>query len=124
VAGADPAATDAFDNAWDIRALLAGSIEAYFFHGGEPGYAIGDDKLWHDFRAAELPKEWALEVLAENGREVTMTWTLPTGDVDCGGNQFILTDLDGVIPDTDLCGVSSINYLGDGILRRFVLEVN
>jgi len=124
VAGTDSTATDAFDNSWDIRALLAGPIRAYFFHEGESGYDTGNDQLWYDIRAVDLPQEWSIKIFAENGREVTLEWDLPRGDADCGTNQFILTDEDGLISDTDLCVNPPITYQGDGLIRSFVLRVS
>lgn len=124
VAGSEPTATNTFDNAWDIRAFLAGPVEAYFTHEGEVGYAVGSQALWQDIREAVLPAEWEIEVVAEAGRTVTLSWTLPTAGVNCGSHQFSLWDLDGQLGETDLCTTESLTYVSDGQLRHFVLKVS
>ena len=124
VAGERETATDAFDNASDIRAFLAGPVQAYFVHTGDTGYDQNSEQLWQDLRAVNRPEEWKIEVMAESGRTVTLSWTLPTGEVSCATNQFSLMDSDGQLGQTNLCTTESLTYVGDGQLRHFVLKVS
>jgi hypothetical protein len=124
VAGQEETASDDFDNAWDVRAFLAGPVKAFFTHEGESGYDAGTETLWQDIRSKDLPKEWTVEVVAEAGRPVKVTWVLPDAEVSCGANYFELQDFDGDLGLTDLCASDSLVYEGDGQPRRFVLRVS
>ena len=124
VAGTDATATDGFDNTRDIRAFLAGPIQAYFVHTGETGYDITSQELWHDIRQAELPLQWSIEVIAASGREVILEWDLPEGEVSCATHQFILEDSDGQLGNTDMCAVPTLTFVGDGLMRYFMLNVS
>ena len=84
VAVRNSAATDKFDSSFDIRAFLAGPLQAYFAHIGDSGYDAHSQELWQDHRSKELPQEWPIEVWAESGRIVTVTWSVPEeGEVSC-----------------------------------------
>lgn len=124
VAGMDEAGSDGFDPLLDIRAFLAGPVEAFFAHAGDPGYDLNSDQLWQDIRAGGFPKQWAIDVVAAAGRTVTVSWVLPTGEVSCESNQFVIEDSDGQLPQTDLCAAGSMNYVGDGLVRHFVVRVS
>ncbi len=126
VAGTGESATDGFDNALDIRALLYGDapVQAYFAHAGDAGYDINSQQLWQDVRPLNLPLEWRIEVIAGSGRTVTFSWAPPAGGASCATNQFVLWDADGQLPLTDLCATGPLTYAGDGQTRRFVLRVS
>ena len=123
VVGAAPEATDEFDNAYDARAFLAGPVQAYFAHAGDSGYP-DSQQLWHDIRAGGLPQEWAVEVLADPGRTVTLFWTAPVGEAGCGTYRVSLQGADGSLGQSDLCAAGSLTYEGDGQIRHFVVRVS
>lgn len=123
-AGQNADATDAFDNGQDVRALLAGSVQAYFDHTADADYDPYSKQIWYDIRDLGLPQSWEVVVHAGNGVPVTLSWTLPAGEVSCATNQFILQDADGQLPQTDLCATGSLSYVGDGQARHFVLRVS
>lgn len=123
-AGQNADATDAFDNGHDVRALLAGSVQAYFDHAADANYDRYSKQIWYDIRNPELPQSWEVVVHAGNGVPVTLSWTLPAGEVSCATNRFILQDADGQLPQTDLCATGSFTYTGDGQIRHFVLTVS
>ena len=124
VAGQAPSASNEFDNGFDVRALLAGPVIAYFPHAGDMGYGLGSTDLWQDIRTDEIPAEWRVEVIAESGRVVTIRWTQPEGDISCESHDFTLEDTDGDIERTDLCESESLTYVGDGLPRHFILRVS
>ena len=122
--GQDANATASFDNGHDVRALLSGTLQAYFDHTADGNYNPYSKQIWYDIRDLGLPQSWELTVQAGNGAQVTLSWTLPAGGVSCATNRFILRDADGQLPQTDLCGTGSFTYTGDGQSRRFVLTVS
>jgi hypothetical protein len=124
VAGQDENATDGFDNGFDLRALLTESLEAYFDHTGDMNYDPQSMQIWNDVRAMGLPQDWNIVVKAGRGAAVTLKWILPSGNVDCATNQFILVDSDGAGAQTDMCSTGSLAYTGDGQMRHFVLRVS
>jgi len=124
VAGQDLQATDGFDNSFDVRALLIGSVGAYFDHTADMNYDVQSMKIWSDVRAEGLPRDWEFVVTAGNVAPVTMKWTLPTGEFSCTTHQFFLTDTDGAGAPTDMCAVESFAYTADGQVRHFVLKVS
>lgn len=124
VAGEEDTATEGYDHPWDVRALLAGPVKAYFSHAGEAGYGLDSQTLWQDIRKNTLPAQWVVEVNAESGRAVTVRWTLPQGEVNCDTHGFTLEDFDGTLGQTNLCAEESLTYLGDGVVRRLVLKVS
>jgi hypothetical protein len=124
VAGVEETATEEFDNAWDVRALLIGPVQAYFSHAGDTGYGLDSQSLWQDIRVNNVPAEWVVEVDSENGRPVTVRWTTPQGEVSCDTNHFTLEDFDGSLGLTDLCATDSLNFTGDGVTRRLILKVS
>ena len=124
VAGEDAGATDLFDNGRDVRALLAGSLEAYFDHSADANYGSYSKQIWRDIRAPGLPKTWSLIVKAESGAEVTLRWTLPAEGATCSTSQFVLEDVDGVVGRTDMCSNGFLVYTSDGPLKHFMLKVS
>jgi len=124
VAGEEDTATEEYDQPWDVRALLAGPVKAYFSHAGDSGYGLDGQALWQDIRPNTVPAEWVVEVNAESGRAVTVRWTLPQGEVNCDTNGFTLEDFDGTLGQTNLCAEESLTYLGDGVTRRLILKVS
>jgi len=124
VAGQNLDATNGFDNSYDVRALLVGSAGAYFDHTAEPIYDSQSTKIWSDVRGRELPQDWNLVVAVNGVAPVTLKWTLPTGDISCVTNKFVLTDQDGSGGTTDMCSTGSLAYTSDGQIRHFVLRVS
>lgn len=71
--GTDPNATSNYDNLLDTIALLAGPIQAYFFH---PEYLFNLQKLWRDFRQEILPQIWEMLTDAPSVNvPVNITWS-------------------------------------------------
>jgi hypothetical protein len=124
VAGQDLDATDGFDNSFDVRALLIGSVGAYFDHTTEPIYDSQSAKIWSDVRADGLPQDWNFVVAVDSVAPVTLKWTLPTGEINCVTNKFVLTDQDGSGGATDMCATGSLAYTANGPARHFVLRVS
>ena len=92
--GADPTATDAYDNKFDTGALLKGPVQAYLAH---PEYAPEQQKLWRDFRSDALPKEWTIEVYSPGeGNAINIKWGIKAPNnlyftlVDKDSNQEIV----------------------------------
>lgn len=125
-AGQKSAATDEFDFAFDLPALPGGSLNAFFNHSGEAGYDsdLNQDTLWVDYRAPGFPKDWDIDIEAPAGKDLTLTWILPSGDVSCATHSFHLEDLDGDLPLTDLCVAGSLVYPADGLGRNFLLKAS
>ncbi|MBI3609368.1 MAG: hypothetical protein HY204_01535 [Nitrospirae bacterium] len=125
-AGVGETATDGFDNAGDVRALLYtdAPIQAYFAHAGDAGYDTNSQQLWQDLRSLNLPAEWRIEVVAASGRTVTVSWVPPAGGVSCATHQFMLWNTEGQLPQTDLCASGPLTYAADGQIRHFVLRVS
>ena len=86
--GADPTATDAYDNKFDTGALLKGPVQAYLAH---PEYVPGQQKLWRDFRHDTFPKEWTVEVYSPGeASAINIKW-----GIDAPNNlYFTLVDQD------------------------------
>jgi hypothetical protein len=124
IAGTGKSATDAFDHGWDIHAFLAGPVQAYFVYNDDTGSSQNAELLWQDIRGDSLPEDWDIEVMADPGKEVTISWVLPMGEVSCLTHEFTLEDSDGPSGQTDMCITPSITYQGDGQIRHFVLTVS
>jgi len=72
--GADPTATDGFENRWETMALLGGYIQAYFYH---PEWGLNTPYYWRDIRNLLLPKEWAFYVASSyTDRQITLSWNI------------------------------------------------
>src|SRR3972149_8852980 len=91
--GTEQSATDAYDNKFDIVALLKGPIEAYIVH---PEYAAEQQKLWRDFRSDAFPKEWTIEVNSPGeASTINIKWGINAPDnlnftlIDQDNNQEI-----------------------------------
>lgn len=70
--GGDRTATDWFDNRWETRAMLAGSIQAYFYH---PEWGKETPYFWSDIRDLRLPKEWSFYVYSTVSNQLLeMRW--------------------------------------------------
>jgi hypothetical protein len=124
VAGQDLDATNGFDNSFDVRALLTESVGAYFDHTADPIYDFQSTKIWSDVRAKGLPQDWNFVVAVDNAAPVTLKWTLPTGEINCMTNKFLLTDQDGSGGTTDMCATGLLAYTANGQMRHFVLRVS
>jgi hypothetical protein len=124
VAGSGEKATPAFDPGWDVRAFLAGSVQAYFVSASDSGSDPTVQPLWKDIRGDKLPAEWDIAVMADPGEAITLSWILPEGKVSCLSREFILRDADGPLGQTDMCITSSMVYVGDGGIRHFVLRIS
>jgi len=77
-AGTLSTGTDLFDNDTDVKALMAGSVQAAFTHQGETSYPPYLQLLWRDIRADGLSKSWKIMVISQqSGFPVTVAWTAP-----------------------------------------------
>lgn len=122
VAGVARKASDQFDDAFDIRAFLSDSFQAYFDHVGEPGYDDDSGQLWQDYQSSRsIRRDWPIAVSADSGRTVTLEWALPVEGLTCDNKRFVLVD-SGV--SIDLCAQSQYSYVqsGNGI-RKLTLRV-
>lgn len=72
--GAASDATDGFENGYDGRAIVAGSLMTYFYH---PEWMIDTEYFWNDIRSAEVPKEWVFYISSGyTNKTITLTWEL------------------------------------------------
>jgi hypothetical protein len=53
--GGDPTGTDGYDNLWEMRALLGGDLQAYFYH---PEWGKETPYFWSDIRGMRIPDDW------------------------------------------------------------------
>lgn len=124
VAGVSPTATDGFDSEFEIRALLTGPVAAFFNHTGSRDFDKYSRELWQDIRSNSSVAEWFIDVTATPGKDVLISWSLPTNHASCGTHEITLNDLDGILPAINLCAGSFSTYPSNGGLKQFMLRVS
>ena len=93
--GADPTATDGFENRWETMALLGGYIQAYFYH---PEWGLDTPYYWRDIRDTLLPKEWTFYVASSyTNRQITLSWNI--SNVPATVNLSLVDEFTGTAVD-------------------------
>ncbi|HEY5648653.1 MAG TPA: fibronectin type III domain-containing protein [Nitrospiria bacterium] len=115
-AGADPLASQNYDNAFDGMALLAGPLQAAFSHEGEAAYPPHLQQLWNDFRDPSLPQEWKIVVKStQNSEPVLLDWAVfeEAAPDSCTARRVTLTD-ETALKDIDLETGSTYSFSSSG----------
>src|SRR3990167_7529990 len=72
--GGDMTATDDFENRWETRAMLGGSLNAYFYH---PEWGLETPYFWSDIKDLNLPKEWTFYAASNYiNQQISMHWDM------------------------------------------------
>ncbi len=109
ILGANPSATDGFDNVWDTPGFLENVLRAYFLH---EDYSPPHQRLWRDVRSNRLPQEWDLWVLpAQAGASVTFNWSSADLSNLPSSLRFRLVDLDSGSQELDMRSVTTYSYV-------------
>jgi len=130
-AGSQSTATDLYDNASDVVALLAGPVQAAFSHEGETTYPAYLQQLWRDIRSNGSSESWTIKVTSlQNSSPVTMTWSAPPVIVSDSCHQGSISLLDQTTGQLiDLNTASPYSYASTGgagspDVRLFTLTVD
>ncbi|MFQ5456680.1 MAG: hypothetical protein ACE5EA_10885 [Nitrospirota bacterium] len=109
IAGADPSATDGFDNIWDTVALPSNTLQVYFYH---PEYNSSQNYLWRDIRTLNLPQKWEINITSnQDNTPITLAWNLHqvSNNNNCQGRMFKLIDSNG--NEVDMSNSTSYTYI-------------
>lgn len=106
-------ATDVYDPRYDVPAMPAGPISAYFPHSD---WAFSADQYWRDVQGSGLSKSWDLNVDSSKAGTITLTWDASSID---GKYSAILTDVAGN-SSVDMGSQTSYSYTNTGS-RQFVI---
>lgn len=115
-AGVSPLASDLFDNSVDVVAFPGGSIQSFFNHAGEEGFAGSLEALWRDIRSESLPQSWEIRIISsQNTDPITLSWSNPPSlpsDFCYAGSVELMDENSGQA--VDLSGLSSLTYYSTG----------
>lgn len=118
IIGAATDATDGFENAYEGRAMLAGNLQAYFYH---PEWAVDTAYFWTDVRDTLLPKQWDFLVSSKYAA-MTISWDVSNAPVSVG---LVLTDAYSGLT-VDMRAQSSYTYanVSTAVARNFTVAAS
>lgn len=112
-------ATDGFENGYESRAIMAGSLITFFY---QPDWAASTpdaaEYFWTDIRATDLPKEWTFYISSSyTNKTINLNWEITAPDT------LLLTLYDddstyGTGTSIDMKGQTSYSYTNTSAAGR------
>ena len=117
--GGDKTATEEFENRWETRAILAGSLNGYFYH---PEWGLETAYFWSDIKDLTFPKEWTFYLASGYvNQQISMNWGL--ADVPDTIELYLTDTTAGVA--IDMRAQTSYTYLNtSSAVRTFMVTAD